>query len=237
MQIALNGQTIDEIAIDRIQAFVPPEGYYLAFSGGKDSVVLYDLTQRAGVAFDAHYSVSPIDPPEIYRFIKEHYPTVAWDIYARHFWKLVSTKGLPLRTTRWCCEEIKEAGGNGRCVLLGIRWAESNRRRSRGIVEACTTGKGKRFVNPIIDWSDADIWQYIRERQLPYCSLYDEGYKRLGCVLCPFVHDTKRAIARWPKISNNWKAAAYRYWQKRRDSDKPLTDATPTDYWQWWLRR
>src|SRR3990172_4816237 len=110
-----------EVAIGLLKAFEPPEGYYLAFSGGKDSVVIYDLAVKAGVKFDAHYCVSPIDPPQIYKFIKEHYPDVQWDFHARGFWELVVKNGLPMRNSRWCCRIIKEAGGCGRTVIVGNR--------------------------------------------------------------------------------------------------------------------
>ncbi|GAH60807.1 unnamed protein product, partial [marine sediment metagenome] len=62
-QLNLAGLTKVEEAIEFLQENEPVEGYYLAFSGGKDSVVIYDLAEKAGVKFDAHYCVSPIDPP------------------------------------------------------------------------------------------------------------------------------------------------------------------------------
>ena len=64
-------------AIARLKAFEPPEGYYVAFSGGKDSQTVYHLCQMAGVKFDAHYNVTSVDPPELVQFIKTHYPD-AW---------------------------------------------------------------------------------------------------------------------------------------------------------------
>ena len=63
-----------EVAVMRLQEFEPPEGYYLAFSGGKDSIVIYDLAVRAGVKFDAHYSLTTVDPPELVHFIKAEFP-------------------------------------------------------------------------------------------------------------------------------------------------------------------
>jgi phosphoadenosine phosphosulfate reductase len=88
MQLTLdkNPKTIDQLSIELIQAYEPPEGYYLGFSGGKDSVVIYDLAMRSGVKFTAHYSVSPIDPPQIHQFIKSEYPQVIWDLTAKNFW-------------------------------------------------------------------------------------------------------------------------------------------------------
>lgn len=61
-------------AIDILRSFEPPEGYFLAFSGGKDSQCVYHLAKMAGVKFDAHYSVTSVDPPELCRFIKKITP-------------------------------------------------------------------------------------------------------------------------------------------------------------------
>ena len=63
-------------SIERLKAFEPPEGYFLAFSGGKDSQCIYHLAKMAGVKFDAHYSVTTVDPKELVRFIKKEYPDV-----------------------------------------------------------------------------------------------------------------------------------------------------------------
>lgn len=80
--ICADGQTRTklEIAIQRLKSFEPPEGYFLAFSGGKDSQCIYHLAQMAGVKFDAHYHVTSVDPPELIYFIREHYPDVIWDV-------------------------------------------------------------------------------------------------------------------------------------------------------------
>lgn len=138
-----------ENAIKRLQSFEPPEGYYVAFSGGKDSQCIYHLCQMAGVKFDAHYNVTSVDPPELVQFIKRQYPDVIFDLprYADGsritMWNLIPRKGIPpLRTQRYCCEELKEASGEGRIVVTGVRWAESARRKSAHDV-ASINGKPK----------------------------------------------------------------------------------------------
>lgn len=54
----------------------PVNGFYLAFSGGKDSQALYHVAKMAGVKFKAYMSLTSIDPPEVIRFVKQHYPDV-----------------------------------------------------------------------------------------------------------------------------------------------------------------
>jgi len=191
IQSTLSGGSIVDTAIKRLQDHEPEEGYYLAFSGGKDSCVIYDLALRAGVKFDAHFSVTTVDPPEVYQFIREHYPGVTWEKPRKSMYSMISEKGmLPTRLIRFCCSELKEIGGAGRTVITGIRWAESVNRKNRKVFEESRKIKGKLFLHPILDWSNTDVWDYIRLSHLPYCPLYDEGKTRLGCIMCPMQGET-----------------------------------------------
>ena len=120
-----------QIAIDRLRTFEPTEGYYLAFSGGKDSQAVYHLCREAGVKFDAHYSLTTVDPPEVIYFMREHYPDVAVEHPGITMWDLIVKKGMPpTRIVRYCCDRLKERGGQGRFVITGVRWAESSRRKN-----------------------------------------------------------------------------------------------------------
>ena len=191
-----------QIAIDRLRQYEPEGGYYLAFSGGKDSITIYRLAEMAGVAFDAHYHITTVDPPELVRFIKDYYPTVERGRPEMSMFRLIRFKKWPpTRRIRYCCERFKENGGDGRFVVTGTRWAESPRRRVRVQMVGQCIRRHKRILNPIIDWSDAEVWAFIHDQELDYCHLYDEGFTRLGCVLCPLGGHPQREAERWPRIA------------------------------------
>ncbi len=229
-----------EIAIKRLQEFEPPEGYYLAFSGGKDSIVIYDLAVKSGVKFDAHYSITTVDPPELVQFIKRKYPGVSMKKPSETMWQLIERKMPPTRIARFCCEVLKERGGDGRKVITGIRWAESSKRAGRRVVENCIRGrKGTTFVHPIIDWSDEDVWGYIKQNNIAYCTLYDEGYKRLGCIMCP-MQGTKgmlRDAERWPAYYRAYRRAFQKMIDKRKAEGKEsqVNWGTGQDVMDWWI--
>jgi phosphoadenosine phosphosulfate reductase len=158
-------------------------------------------------------------------------------------WSLIVEKRYPpTRRARYCCEWLKERGGEGRLVMTGVRWEESNKRRSRKMVELCNRSKGKSYLHPIIDWTASDVWQYIRENKLSYCSLYNEGFKRLGCIMCPLCskQEIQREAARWPQIANAYRAACIRAF------DKAVVDKLPkflsndwkdgNDMYDWWIK-
>jgi phosphoadenosine phosphosulfate reductase len=200
----------EEIAIERIKTFCPPEGYYVAFSGGKDSVVILDLVKKAEVKFDAHYNITGIDPPELFRFIRDNFPEVQRHKPEMTMWQLIVKKMMPpTRRVRYCCEHLKEGGGHDRFVMTGVRWAESSRRGKRRIVETCFNDSRKHYINPIIDWTDEDVWKYIKDNNIKYCSLYDEGFKRLGCIGCPMAgrEGRLREFARWPRFEKKYRDA------------------------------
>lgn len=240
-ELTLEGE-IDKvaIAIKRLQTFEPADGYYLAFSGGKDSVVILDLAKRAGGKFDAHYHLTTVDPPELVHFVKREHPEVEIS-RGKSMWQLIREHGmLPTRTRRFCCRELKEGGGTGRVIVTGIRWEESARRKARRMTEICISDKTKTYLHPIIDWTDDEVWEYIRTNKLPYCSLYDEGFKRIGCVLCPFTRNVKREMERWPKLAAQYRrmadvAVAIRAERGSESTRHAFT--TGQEYWDWWLDR
>ena len=269
LQLSLFGTTnLEEKinrAIERIKTFEPPEGYYLAFSGGKDSQCIYHLTKEAGVKFDTHYNHTTVDPPELIYFIRDNYPDVISEKPPLTMWQLIVKKRLPpTRKVRYCCQVLKENGGIGRFCMTGVRWSESTRRANtrsaieiqnkneklrmlfndnddaRRMIENCTL-KGKQVLNPIIDWTDDDVWNYIKSRNLKYCKLYDEGFTRLGCIGCPMAGQAgrEREFIRWPKYKKAYlrtfdKLATYRN-ENGLNKDKNGLFTTGQGIYNWWM--
>ena len=172
-QLDLNGKDKVDKAIMRLQAYEPPEGYYLCFSGGKDSVVIKALADMAGVKYDAYYAVTSVDPPELVRFIKEKYPEVIFEHkYDKNgirisMWSLIAEKQMPpTRMARYCCQYLKETGGGGRLKVTGVRWSESSRRKKSHSEVTFADKKAKKVVEK--ELSDEDFistpqggWCYV----------------------------------------------------------------------------
>lgn len=145
-------------------------------------------------------------------------------------WNLIPRKLMPpTRVVRYCCAELKEGGGKGRFIATGVRWAESTaRRKNRGgwevlhsnrqkslilandneedrrLFETCQM-KGKRVVNPIIDWKDNEVLDYAAIEKIPMNPLYCEGFRRVGCIGCPMASKTRIIeFARYPEIKTAW---------------------------------
>ena len=161
-QLNIYGRDKVETAIMRLQTYEPPEGYYLCFSGGKDSVVIKALADMAGVKYDAHYSISSVDPPELVRFIKDVHPDVIME-HARDkdgnivtMWNLIPKHTMPpTRIVRYCCAYLKENGGKGRLKVTGVRWDESVRRKKSHGEVTFADKKAKKSVEK--ELSDEDF--------------------------------------------------------------------------------
>lgn len=173
-------------------------------------------------------NLTSVDPPEVIRFVKQHYPEVELIKPKMSIYDMAKKKGcLPTQHVRWCCEEFKEMSGAGKVTLIGIRREESSRRAKRNEVEmrsrkfsgsfdqwsehrekmvTCVGGKDKILVSPLLYWTSRDVWEFLNSNNIPHCSLYDKGYKRIGCILCPMSgHKQKvREIRDFPHVKTNW---------------------------------
>ena len=248
-RLNFDGKNKVEVAIMRLREFEPltkGQGFYFADSYGKDSCVIDRLLDMAGVKHDAHYSQGGIDPPQLVSFGREYHPNTAIERPEMSMWKGIMKHGMPYRQVRWCCELIKEKNGNGRYVITGIRWEESSQRKTRRMVEICTKDKTKTFVHPIIDWTHQEVWEFINQENIPYCSLYDLRnsnrqliIRRIGCVLCPMKSpsETKLDCILYPKIVEAWHRACIRRFNDRQDLEFYQKFKDAETYWQWWLSR
>lgn len=226
----------------------------VAFSGGKDSQTVYHLTEAAGVDFEAAYSATTIDPPEVVRFIRKHYPMVRFHVPKMSFWQLVEkTRMLPNRRMRYCCSVMKEATHQGRVTLTGVRREESAKRANRQTldinkkprqfdeferrdkidVQCFGKGKEKITVNPILDWTETDVWEYLNNVvNAPHCELYDQGRRRVGCLFCPMKarKEIVDDMQRYPHQFERFKKTV----AKIAETSKIFPN-DPKAFLEWWL--
>lgn len=273
----------EQKAIERLKLFEPPDGYYLAYSGGKASDCIKILAQLSGVKFEAVHNLTTADAPETVQYIKSQ-PDVridkAYDENGDHvtMWNLIVKKLMPpTRLVRYCCSKLKERGGKHRVILTGVRWAESAKRLERAgtvniIGKSKTTqklaedlGTGNRInrqggmildddndesrqmvehcymtrrvtVNPIVDWTDEDVWEFLRHYGCKSNPLYECGFKRIGCIGCPMAGKHRYTeFARYPIYKNNYIRAFDRMLEHRRELGLETSWETGLDVFRWWM--
>lgn len=180
-------------------------------------------------------------------------------------WSLIPQKLIPpTRLVRYCCSVLKEQGGAGRFISTGVRWDEStSRKANRGVYEALGSSKAqniilnndnddrrmlfencrlkaKRVVNPIIDWTDSDVWGFLQDAKVPLNPLYSEGFCRVGCVGCPMAGKKReKEFARWTKYKGLYISAFDRMLAERKRRGKMQGSwrlgTTGLDVFNWWM--
>ena len=195
--------------------------------------------------------------------------SVNWPTYKGNpvtMWSLIPQKLMPpTRLARYCCYILKEGGGKGRMITTGVRWAESvNRRNKRGIFEgmphdpskkviinndnddtrrifeSCKL-QAKRICNPIVDWSDRDVWDYIESEKIPVNPLYQCGFHRVGCIGCPMAGKRGREFefTRYPTYQRAYIRAFDRMVEERVARGKVdgtwRAGTTGRDIFHWWM--
>lgn len=177
-------------------------------------------------------------------------------------WSLIPQKLMPpTRLVRYCCSVLKEQGGAGRFISTGVRWDEStSRKANRGIYEKIVSEKtqriilnndnddrrmlfencrlkAKRVVNPIIDWTDSDVWGFLQDAKIPLNPLYGEGFCRVGCPMAG--KKREKEFARWPKYKDMYISAFDRMLAERKRRGKMQGSwrmgTTGLDVFNWWM--
>lgn len=267
-----------QIAIELLQKYervalsYDPEGYYVGYSGGKDSETIAYLCILAGVKFALHHNHTGLDTPELVRHVrymqkwyKENYNVNLYIHYPEEtMWELIERKMMPpTRRTRYCCDKLKEHGGEGRFCVMGVRWDESSRRannrslielnaysgkknkirlnndndKARRQVETCIM-KGKHILNIIVNWLDEDVWEFIHENNLPHCELYNCGWERLGCIGCPLSSkNQERELEAYLAYKENYLRAFRRMTQERKRKGKTfwINEEDADEIMEWWI--
>lgn len=246
-------------------------------SGGKDSSVCVQLAINAGIPFEVMHNHTTADAPETVYFVRDEFKRLdglgincilnkpVYKGRRTSMWNLIPQKLMPpTRVARYCCEVLKEHGGEGRMITTGVRWEESvARKNKRGVFEKthrdpqkriilsndneperrlfenCSL-KAKRVCNPIIDWTEDDVWDYIADQHIPCNPLYCE-FARVGCIGCPMAgtHRREREFLHWPKYKQMYILAFEHMLSERQRRGKMLgawrMGTTATDVFNWWL--
>ena len=190
-------------------------------------------------------------------------------------WSLIPQKLIPpTRLMRYCCSVLKETGGAGRFITTGVRWEESSsRKNNRGIYERIGSTKqtkiilnndnddkrmlfencrlkAKRVVNPMVDWKDEDVWDFLGEgtqvlcgpynvtsNGIPVNPLYEEGWCRVGCVGCPMAGKVGRIkeFARWLAYRELYLRAFDKLLVVRALRELPTDWQSAVDVYDWWM--
>ena len=264
----------------------------LTYSGGKDSDVMLDLTEKVLKAdeFEVLNSHTSVDAPETVYHIREVFKrlnekgvkaTISYprDKDGNHItmWNLIPQKGIPpTRLARYCCQVLKETSTPNRLCALGVRAAESKGREGRDTFSNRGATKEKALffsldhaeevhqesqeiqdpawdctlitmmknhedtiVNPIYEWEDSDIWDYIRQNDLKINPLYERGYKRVGCVGCPMAtyRQKQKGFADYPTYKQAYINAFQKMLDKRASEGKDLTEkwSDGKAVFDWWI--
>ncbi len=220
-----NGNIIEQLAQDTIKkiynTFVEYQKkvdvFYVAFSGGKDSVVTLDLVQRAlpHNSFKVLFGDTGMEFPDTYKTVEEvkkvcaegeiEFLTSRSQYEPDYTW---SKFGPPATVHRWCCSVhktspqiivLRDALGKPDftgMAFIGVRASESLSRSEYDYVSLGEKHKGQYSCNPILEWNSAELYAYIYLRQLYLNEAYKKGNRRAGCLVCPRAAERNEYMAR-----------------------------------------
>ncbi len=215
---------------------------YVSFSGGKDSLVVLDLTRSALKHSPKAYFINTgLEFPETVEYARKFCSDNNIELDELNagdvFWEHLPNFGPPAKDYRWCCKvcKLSPAGGiaeEGKYLTMdGKRRYESFSRARIPPKEENTLVPGQVNVYPIRDWRAIEVWLYIHWRELEYNPLYDEGFERVGCWLCPAAlgAEYRRMLELHPDLYHRWDTYL-REWAERRGLAGGYIDH---GFWRW----
>ncbi len=200
----------------------------LSFSGGKDSSTLLDLVSRSDVDFKVYFNDTGLELPETLKFVEKVGVDIVGDA-GDSFWRYVGKFGPPARDYRWCCKVIKLAPTfralkpfMPALTLVGQRKFESIARSKSPPIWRNPWMPGFLSASPINDWTALSVWLYAWSRGVELNPLYYQGFKRLGCYLCPAakIADYLMVKERYPDLWDRWESFLRKYAGERGYSEE-----------------
>ncbi|WP_217957891.1 phosphoadenosine phosphosulfate reductase family protein [Acutalibacter muris] len=174
-------------------------------------------------------------------------------------WQLIPIKRIPpTRRIRYCCTVLKENSNQNCCTVLGIRKLESSARSDSAVAELPGRNRSERVVfdmdngdariiapcqmkatikiHPIVDWTDAEVWQFLRDAKVDINPVYGMGFNRVGCVGCPMAGKIRYTeFRRWPKYAMLYRRAFGRMVEVRRSLGKDGPWDSADEVFRWWM--
>jgi len=170
----------------------------VSFSGGKDSLATLYLALEAGLRPPVMFVDTGLEFPETVVHVHELISELGLELVegapVSGFFENLPRFGPPGRDFRWCCKIcklgpttalIRNRFPEGVLALIGQRRFESDRREQKGAVWDNPWVPLQKGASPVQDWTALDVWLYIFSRKAPYNPLYEKGFPRIGCWLCP----------------------------------------------------
>lgn len=271
---------LEKVSIERLrEGAMMSEHYYqkpllICYSGGKDSEVIVNLALKSGINFEMQHSHTTADAPETVYHIRKRFKeleekgikcTINMPYYKGQrisIWDLIPQKKMPpTRLMRYCCSVLKETAGRNRCIVTGVRRAESTKRKSSGVIETKHNDINKRIIinndndekrqifercqmqakiayNIIVDWDNDTVKDYIDSEHIDCNPLYKCGFNRVGCIGCPMASKKRQfEFARYPKYRNLYIRAFDKMLEIRKAEGKNnYSWRNGIDVFHWWMQ-
>ncbi len=219
--------------------------FVVGFSGGKDSLAAYLVVEKAtGKSPPIFFMDTGLELPETIQFIKSFADKRNVKIIGakagNQFWESVDVFGPPARDFRWCCKVLKlgpaatsiaDMIGSETVSFMGQRKLESFQRSIEPRVSENPWVPGQISANPIQNWNALEVWLYTFKEKEDYNPLYNRGYHRMGCYLCPSspLAELESLRQTHPKLHQQWEEKMREWAEKYGFPDEWFE----LGFWRW----